>query len=112
MVYVFRTAGFPDGVFQTLLIGSDRVNKGIADRHVAAVTLTGSVGAGRSVAAAAGKEIKKTVLELGGSDPFIVMPSADLDRATETPVQARTINDGQSVIATKRIFLDARIVGQ
>src|SRR5229473_3531265 len=78
---IFRKAGFPDGVFQTLLIGSDRVNKVIADRRVAAVTLTGSVGAGRSVAAAAGKEIKKTVLELGGSDPFIVMPSADLDRA-------------------------------
>ncbi len=109
---VFRKAGFPDGVFQTLLIGSDRVNKVIADRRVAAVTLTGSVGAGRSVAAAAGKEIKKTVLELGGSDPFIVMPSADLDRATETAVQARTINNGQSCIAAKRFIVDERIADQ
>jgi len=109
---IFRKAGFPEGVFQTLLIGSDRVNKVIADRHVVAVTLTGSVGAGCSVAAAAGKELKKTVLELGGSDPFIVMPSADLDRATETAVQARTINNGQSCIAAKRFIVDERIADQ
>src|SRR5260221_5906386 len=109
---IFRKAGFPEGVFQTLLIGSDRVNKVIADRHVVAVTLTGSVAAGRSVAAAAGKELKKTVLELGGSDPFIVMPSADLDRATETAVQARIINNGQSCIAAKRFILDERIADQ
>lgn len=109
---VFRQAGFPRGVFQTLLIGSDRVNKVIADSRVKAVTLTGSVGAGRSVAMAAGKELKKTVLELGGSDPFIVMPSANLDKAVETAVQARIINNGQSCIAAKRFIVDAKIADQ
>jgi len=106
---IFIQAGFPKGVFQTLLIGSDRVSKVIADARVRAVTLTGSVGAGRSVATAAGKELKKTVLELGGSDPFIVMPSADLDKAVETAVQARIINNGQSCIAAKRFIVDERI---
>jgi succinate-semialdehyde dehydrogenase/glutarate-semialdehyde dehydrogenase len=108
---IFRNAGFPAGAFQTLLIGSDRVNPFIADRRVVAVTLTGSVGAGSSVAAVAGKEIKKTVLELGGSDPFIIMPSADLSRAVETAVQARVINNGQSCIAAKRFIVDERIAG-
>ena len=106
---IFRRAGFAEGVFQTLLIGSDRVNKVIADRRIAAVTLTGSVGAGRSVATAAGKELKKSVLELGGSDPFIVMPSADFDRAVETAVQARVINNGQSCIAAKRFIVHEQI---
>jgi succinate-semialdehyde dehydrogenase/glutarate-semialdehyde dehydrogenase len=109
---IFRQAGFPQGAFQTLLIGSDRVNQVIADRRVAAVTLTGSVGAGSSVAATAGKEIKKTVLELGGSDPFIVMPSANLDRAVETAVQARIVNNGQSCIAAKRFIVDERVASQ
>jgi succinate-semialdehyde dehydrogenase/glutarate-semialdehyde dehydrogenase len=106
---VFKQAGFPQGVFQTLLIGSADVNRVISDPRVSAVTLTGSVGAGSSVAAAAGKQIKKAVLELGGSDPFIVMPSADLDRAVATAVQARTINNGQSCIAAKRFILDRKI---
>ena len=109
---IFRKAGFHEGVFQTLLIGSDRVNQVIADPRVAAVTLTGSVGAGSSVAAAAGKAIKKTVLELGGGDPFIVMPSADLDRAATTAVQARVINNGQSCIAAKRFIVNEKIYDQ
>src|ERR1051326_3817978 len=106
---IFRRAGFPKGCFQTLLIGSDRVDHVISDPRVVAVTLTGSVGAGASVAATAGKEIKKTVLELGGSDPFIVMPSADLDKAVATAVQARVINNGQSCIAAKRFIVDEQI---
>ena len=109
---IFRRAGFAEGAFQTLLIGADRVNKIIADRRIVAVTLTGSVGAGSSVAAAAGKEIKKCVLELGGSDPFIVMPSADFDKAVETAVQARVINNGQSCIAAKRFIVHREIAEQ
>jgi succinate-semialdehyde dehydrogenase/glutarate-semialdehyde dehydrogenase len=102
-------AGGPAGVFQTLLIGSDAVAGVLADRRVAAATLTGSEGAGSSVASVAGKHLKKTVLELGGSDPFIVMPSADLDRAIETAVKARTINNGQSCIAAKRFIAHADV---
>lgn len=98
-------AGFPDGVFQTLLVNVDQVANLIADERVAAATLTGSESAGRSVAAACGQHIKKTVLELGGSDPFVVMPSADLNKALDAAVKARTINNGQSCIAAKRFVV-------
>lgn len=102
---IFTRAGFPNGAFQTLLIGSDAVEEILNDRRVAATTLTGSEPAGRSVASIAGSQIKKTVLELGGSDPFIVMPSANIDEAVTTGVKARTINNGQSCIAAKRFIV-------
>jgi succinate-semialdehyde dehydrogenase / glutarate-semialdehyde dehydrogenase len=102
---IFRRAGFPEGCFQTLLIETDRVRRVIEDPRVAAATLTGSTAAGSHVASAAGKQIKPTVLELGGSDPFIVMPSADLANAALTAVKARTINNGQSCIAAKRFIV-------
>jgi len=106
---IFRRAGFPTGAFQTLLVGSDAVELILEDARVVAATLTGSEPAGRSVASIAGKQIKKTVLELGGSDPFIVMPSANLDEAVTTAVKARTINNGQSCIAAKRFIVAAEI---
>ena len=106
---IFRRAGFSEGTFQTLLIGSDAVEGILNDPRVAAATLTGSEPAGRSVASIAGKQIKKTVLELGGSDPFVVMPSADLETAVTIAVKARTINNGQSCIAAKRFIVAAEI---
>ena len=106
---VIRRAGFPGDVFQTLLISSKDVARVLDDPRVKAATLTGSEDAGAQVAGAAGRSIKKTVLELGGSDPFIVMPSANLDRAVRTAVEARTINNGQSCIAAKRFIVDSRI---
>jgi succinate-semialdehyde dehydrogenase/glutarate-semialdehyde dehydrogenase len=109
---IVRRAGFPADVFQTLLIGATMVRGLIDDPRVKAVTLTGSEPAGRQVAGQAGKQIKKCVLELGGSDPFIVMPSADLDAAVRTAVQARVINNGQSCIAAKRFIVEEAIAGE
>ena len=106
---VFRQAGLPDGCFQTLLVGSKRVARIIEDDRIAAITLTGSEAAGASVASTAGRVIKKSVLELGGSDPFIVMPSASFDQAVATAVTARCINNGQSCIAAKRFIVHDRI---
>ncbi|MGD1854942.1 MAG: NAD-dependent succinate-semialdehyde dehydrogenase [Leptolyngbyaceae cyanobacterium] len=109
---VFQKAGFPDGVFQTLLIGADQAAAVIADERVQGVSLTGSGPAGSQVAALAGQHLKKVVLELGGSDPFIVMPSADLDKAVETAVKARLQNNGQSCIAAKRFILVEQIADE
>ena len=102
---LFRDAGFPEGCFQTLLISSKRVEQVLRDDRVVAATLTGSGPAGRSVASIAGDVVKHTVLELGGSDPFVVMPSADLEKAAEVGTNARLLNNGQSCINAKRFIV-------
>ena len=106
---IFKRAGFPDGAFQTLLIGGAKVERILRDDRVRAATLTGSEPAGASVASICGQEIKPTVLELGGSDAFIIMPSADIEKAVEIGTTARTQNNGQSCIAAKRFFIHADI---
>jgi succinate-semialdehyde dehydrogenase / glutarate-semialdehyde dehydrogenase len=106
---LFARAGFPAGAFQTLLVGSSRVEKILRDDRVAAATLTGSTPAGQSVAGIAGSEIKKVVLELGGSDPFIVMPSAELPAAARVAAVARCLNNGQSCIAAKRFIVHTEV---
>jgi succinate-semialdehyde dehydrogenase/glutarate-semialdehyde dehydrogenase len=109
---VFHLAGVPEGAFQTLLIGADRVANLVADARVKAATLTGSEPAGQSLAAIAGHHLKKVVLELGGSDPFIVLKSADLELAVSTAVTARVMNNGQTCIAAKRFIIEEAIADQ
>jgi succinate-semialdehyde dehydrogenase/glutarate-semialdehyde dehydrogenase len=109
---VLHRAGFPEGAFQTLLIGSSQVQAILDDPRVRAATLTGSEGAGRQVGSEAGEQIKPSVLELGGSDPFIVMPSADFDKAVSTAVTSRTLNNGQSCINAKRILVHEEIADE
>jgi len=112
MEELFERAGFPRGVFQTLLIGSGKVEAVLRDARVAAVTLTGSGPAGSAVGSIAGDAVKKSVLELGGSDPFVVMPSADLARAAEVAATARCLNNGQSCIAAKRFIVHADVADE
>jgi succinate-semialdehyde dehydrogenase/glutarate-semialdehyde dehydrogenase len=112
MEELFARAGFPEGAFQTLLIGSGDVERVLTDDRVRAATLTGSEGAGRAVAEIAGRALKKTVLELGGSDPFLVMPSADLDRAATVATTSRCQNNGQSCISAKRFLVHADVYEQ
>lgn len=109
---IFTEAGFPPGVFQNLLIGSSQVEAIVKDDRIKAVTLTGSEPAGASVAATAGQAIKKTVLELGGSDPFIVLESADIEAAATTATQARMLNNGQSCIAAKRFIVAESVAAE
>jgi succinate-semialdehyde dehydrogenase/glutarate-semialdehyde dehydrogenase len=106
---IFVEAGFPDGAFQSLLVGGSKVECILRDPRVKAATLTGSEPAGQSVAAICGDEIMPTVLELGGSDPFIIMPSADIEKAVSTGCVSRTMNNGQSCIGAKRFIVHADI---
>jgi succinate-semialdehyde dehydrogenase / glutarate-semialdehyde dehydrogenase len=106
---IVHRAGFPEGAFQTLLIGSDKVDKILGDPRIEAATLTGSEDAGAKVGVGAASRIKKVVLELGGSDPFVIMPSANFEEAVATAVKARTINNGQSCIAAKRFIVSEEI---
>jgi succinate-semialdehyde dehydrogenase/glutarate-semialdehyde dehydrogenase len=112
MEELFRKAGFPADVFQTLLVGADKVKLILSDDRVVAATLTGSTPAGRSIAALGGDRLKKTVLELGGSDPFVVMPSADLAKSADVAVTARVQNNGQSCIAAKRFLVHEQVAEQ
>ncbi len=109
---VFRRAGFAEGVFQTIFAETAQFGDVLDDPRIAAATLTGSDRAGREVAARAGRNLKKTVLELGGSDPFVVLPSADIGKAAEMAVKARTLNNGQSCIAAKRFLVHEQIAGE
>jgi len=109
---IFRRAGFPEGCFQALLVEASAVQAIIEDPRIAAVTLTGSEGAGISVGRTAGAQLKKAVLELGGSDPFVVLPSADVAKAAETAVKARAINNGQSCIAAKRFIVHRDVAAE
>lgn len=109
---IMRRAGLSDGVFQTLLVGSDQVEAIVRDHRVAAVTLTGSETAGQAVARAAGSALKKCVLELGGNDPFIVLPSANLDEAIKVGVTARIMNNGQSCICAKRFIVHRKVYSE
>jgi succinate-semialdehyde dehydrogenase/glutarate-semialdehyde dehydrogenase len=106
---IFRESGFPENLFRTLIVSSNKVEAIIKDRNIAAVTITGSVGAGRSVASIAGSALKKTVLELGGSDPYLVLEDADLEKSAEICVNSRLINGGQSCIAAKRFIIVEKI---
>jgi succinate-semialdehyde dehydrogenase/glutarate-semialdehyde dehydrogenase len=109
---VFREAGLPEGTFQTLLVGSAAVEGLIADRRVAGITLTGSEGAGKNVAEAAVRSLKKTVLELGGSDPFVVLADADVEAAATVACRARNQNNGQSCIAAKRFIVEHTVADE
>jgi succinate-semialdehyde dehydrogenase/glutarate-semialdehyde dehydrogenase len=109
---LFRTAGLPEGLFCTVLVPGSKVDRLIADPRIQAVTLTGSSEVGERVASAAGKQLKKQVLELGGSDPFIVLADADLDAAAATAVRARNQNNGQSCIAAKRFIVEEPVADQ
>jgi succinate-semialdehyde dehydrogenase/glutarate-semialdehyde dehydrogenase len=102
---IFKEAGFPENLFRTLIISSKRIKDVIEDKNISAITLTGSVPAGKSVAAIAGGALKKTVMELGGSDPYLVLEDADLEKTAEICVNARLINNGQSCIAAKRFIV-------